>query len=187
MSTIDKVSSVFKAYGGFMKKITIILLFIGTFFSFALAQEDQENPIATRIEYYVVSEITAEDGSKEERFSELSKVYRGQVIEYRLIASNQGEITLPEEIVVLAMPIPDGTAYVDGSATPSSDKVLTEFTVDNENFGEQPLMDKIASNEGVEEEVIIDPNRYKSVRWTMLTPFEPNEEITFVYRVKVKR
>ena len=183
MSTIVKVD-IDIAYGGFMKKITIIFL-LATLASLSLAQDE---PIATKIEYYVVSQITAEDGSKEEKFSDnLSKVYPGQIIEYRLIASNQGEITLPEEIVVLTMPMLQGFTYVDGSATPSSDEVLTEFTVDDENFGEQPLMDTITSNDGESEEVIIDPNRYKAVRWTVLTPFEPGQEATFIYRVKVKR
>ncbi len=182
MSTIGKVNNGLRLMEVFMKKITIILLLV--FASFSLAQD---NPIVTSVESYIVSQVTGEDGKKEERFSQSGKVYRGQIIEYRLIANNQGEITLPEGIVVLAMPIPQGTAYVDGSATPSSEEVLTEFTVDNENFGEQPLMDKIASNDGVEEEVIIDPNRYKAVRWTLLTPFEPSQETTFVYRVKVQR
>ena len=151
--------------------------------SLSLAQDE---PIATKIEYYVVSEVTKEDGTKEERFSNLDKVYRNQVIEYRLIATNQGEITLPEEIVVLSMPIPDGTIYVDKSAGPASEEVLIEFTADNEKFAEGPLMDIIKGSNGKEEKVLIDPNRYKSVRWTLLRPFEPNQEVTFTYRVKVK-
>ncbi len=172
-----------------MKKITIIFL-LAALASLSLAQDDpiQEDPIATKIEYYVVSQVTAEDGTKVEKFSDnLNKVYPGQIIEYRLIASNQGEITLPEEIVVLTMPMLQGFTYVDGSATPSSEEVRTEFTVDNKSFSEQPLMDTITSNDGDSEEVIIDPNRYKAVRWTLLIPFEPGQETTFTYRVKVKR
>lgn len=185
MGTIDKVNTVFCFGDEYMKKITIILLLlVGTLINISLAQD---NPIATRIEVYAVSVVTGEDGKKEERFSELDKVYRNQVIEYRLIASNQGEITLPEEIVVLTLPIPENTVYVNGSATPSSEQVLTEFTLDNETFREQPLMDTITAEDGTQEEVIIDYDRYKGVRWTLLVPFEPSQEAVFSYRVKILR
>ena len=98
------------------------------------------NPVSYRLESYVVSQVTADDGSQQETFTEATSARPGQVVEYRLFVQNVGDTTLPPGTVVVTGPVPTGTSYVDGSATPTSDQVLTEFTADGQTYGEPPLI-----------------------------------------------
>lgn len=153
-----------------MQRRWFVVLLSIFLFGVAFAQDD--NPIDIRIEAYIVSQVTAEDGSVTERFSESSTARPGQVVEYRVFATNTDETTLPAESVSVLGPVPESSTYVDGSATPSSEAVRTEFSLDNETFSEAP-----ETTEG--------PTAYRAVRWTLLTPLEPGQEEQFVYRVTI--
>lgn len=145
--------------------ITALVSVLGTVFA-------QDNPVSVRIEAYIVSQVTADDGSVTERFSESATARPGQVVEYRVFATNNDATTLPPESVRVLGPIPESSTYVDGSATPTSERVLTEFSPDNETFSEAP-----ETTEG--------PTAYRAVRWTLLVPMEPEQEEGFVYRVTI--
>lgn len=151
-----------------MRKYLAVLLLLLT--GLAFAQGD--NPIGVRIEAYIVSQVTAEDGTATERFSESSTARPGQVVEYRVFATNNDATTLPAETVTVNGPIPEASNYVDGSATPSSEGIRTEFSLDGDSFSEAP-----ETTEG--------PSAYRAVRWTLLTPLEPGQEERFVYRVTI--
>ncbi len=132
----------------------------------------QDETVSVRIEAYIVSQVTADDGSITERFSESTTARPGQVVEYRVFATNNDATTLPPESVSVLGPIPESSVYVDGSATPTSERVLTEFSLDNETFSETP-----ETTEG--------PTAYRTVRWTLLVPMEPEQEEMFAYRVTI--
>lgn len=151
-----------------MKRLLIVLLLsmLGAVFA-------QDNPVSVRIEAYIVSQVTAEDGSVTERFTESSTARPGQVVEYRVFATNTDETTLPPESVSVLGPVPDSSIYVDGSATPTSERVRTEFSLDGETFSEAPETTEGAS-------------AYQAVRWTLLVPLEPEQEEGFSYRVTIK-
>lgn len=149
-----------------MKLLLVVLLSIaGMVFA-------QDNPVSVRTEAYIVSQVTAEDGSVTERFSESSTARPGQVVEYRVFATNNDETTLPPESVTLRGSIPDSATYTEGSATPTSDRVLTEFSADEETFSEAS-------------EITEGSSAYQAVRWTLLIPLEPGQEEGFSYRVTI--
>lgn len=147
------------------------LLFLG----FASAQGD--NPISIRIEAYIVSQVTADDGTTEERFTESQTARPGQVVEYRVFATNQDATTLPAGTVSVVGPVPESSSYVDGSATPTSARVFTEFSADGETFSQPPVL---------EGDTTVDPADYSTVRWTLQVPMEPQQEERFVYRVTIE-
>ena len=150
----------------------------------------QDNPVSVRIEAYIVSQVTAEDGSVTERFSESTTARPGQVVEYRVFATNNDATTLPAESVSVLGPVPDGSTYVAGSATGTTgertqalsnpdnsttltqDQVRAEFSVDGETFS--PASEITQGSES-----------YRAVRWTLLTPLEPGQEERFSYRVTI--
>lgn len=138
----------------------------------ALTQTD--NPVAVRVDIFVVSVVGGE-----EQFTEATTARPGQVVEYRLFAVNTGDTTLPAGTVVITGPVPDGTQFVPNSATPSSDSILTEYSVDGTNFSEPPVLIGGTPNRAAE------PGEYRAVRWTLLTEMEPGEEVTFIYRVTI--
>lgn len=145
--------------------MVLLLSMLGTGFA-------QDEPITTRVEAYIVSQVTAEDGSVTERFTESTTARPGQVVEYRVFATNTDETTLPAESVSVLGPIPDSSTYVDGSATPTSERVRTEFSLDGQTFSEAPERTEGSS-------------AYQAVRWTLLVPLEPAQEEEFSYRVTI--
>jgi uncharacterized repeat protein (TIGR01451 family) len=155
--------------------LPVVLLFV-----LVVAQSD--NPVSVRLEIFVVSQITNEDGSVKESFKPSQTARPGQTVEYRLFAKNEDETNLPAGTVVITGPIPDGTTFVPNSATPNSDEVLTEYSADGENFqnSDSPVMIEI---DGKKE--IVDPLQYKAVRWTLLKELQPGQEVQFVYRITV--
>lgn len=160
-----------------MKRIFLIFI---AFCSLILAQSD--NPVSVRLEIFVVSQVTEEDGSVKESFKPSQTARPGQTVEYRLFAKNEDDTNLPAGTVVITGPIPDGTTFVPNSATPNSEEVLTEYSADGQNFqnSDSPIM---TEKDGKKE--IVDPTAYKAVRWTLLNELQPGQEVQFVYRITV--
>lgn len=139
------------------------------------------SPLQVRQEIYVVSEVTKDDGTKEERFSEASTAFPGQVVEYRLFVTNVSDTTLPAGIVKVSSPVPSGMSYIEDSATPSSERILTEFSADGgATYSKPPVL--IGSGD---DRKVAAPDAYTDVRWTLLVPMEPGEVEPFFYRVTV--
>ena len=156
-----------------------LLVLVAAFVAAPLALA--QSPISIRLEIYVVSEVTTDDGDREERFSEATTARPGQVVEYRLFATNDGDTTLPAGTVVILGPVPDGTSYVENSSTPTSERVITEFSADGETYTEPPVL--VGPEDDRE---LVDPEDYAAVRWTLLEPMEPGQEEVFFYRVLVE-
>lgn len=97
----------------------------------------------------------------------------GSVVEYRVYATNSGDTTLPAGRVQIFGPVTEDMQLVPGSATPTSRRVLTEFTVDDASYYSY---------------ADLSPREVKTVRlvrWTLLEPMEPGAVEVFVYRVVV--
>lgn len=153
------------------------LLALGAVF----AQQTRQSPISLRTEIYIVSLVTKDDGTREERFSPATEAIPGQVVEYRIFATNVGETTLPAGSVQIYGPVEDGMEYVSGSATPTSDRVLAEFSLDGTEFGTPPLLVGTGDARRVAE-----PEEYKMIRWRLLVDLEPGQEAPFYYRVTLQ-
>lgn len=164
-------------YGGLMRKFLSTLLLL-----LAAGALAQDNPVAFRIESFIVDAITLEGGARQENFVPATTARPGQVVEYRIFVTNRGATTLPAGTVVITGPIPQGTIYLDLSATPTSERLMTEFTVDGDTFMEAPILVTVA--DGTQR--MADPSEYSAIRWTLLFALEPNQEETLFYRVIVQ-
>lgn len=141
----------------------------------------QENPISVRVEIYIVSMVTRDDGAREERFEPATQARPGQIIEYRLVVRNISRITQPAGVVQLFGPVPAGTTFVPFSATQSGETRLTEFSADGgETFAEANVFIEVDGDRA-----IADPTEYTTVRWTLLEELEPDVERVLRYRVTV--
>lgn len=164
---------------GLVVRCLALVLTIPLVAGHALAQDD---PLATRIEIFVVSHVTRDDGTREERYSETTEARPGQTVEYRIFVQNVSDTTLPAGLVQIRLPVPEGTEYVANSATPSSDDLLTEFSADRGmTFAEPPVI--IGDDEGRR---VAEPSSYDEIRWTFFIELEPEQEETLVYRVIVR-
>jgi uncharacterized repeat protein (TIGR01451 family) len=161
-----------------MRRLWSILLL--ALAAWALAQD---NPVAFRIESFIVDVITTEGGARQENFVPATTARRGQVVEYRIFVTNRGTTTLPAGTVVITGPIPQGTVYLDLSATPTSERLLTEFTADGgSTFMEAPVL--VTAADGTRR--VADPSEYTAIRWTLLFALEPGQEEVLLYRVTVQ-
>ncbi len=146
----------------------------------ALAGAQQASPVTLRLEAFLVSEVAAPDGGTVEEFTPTTTALPGEVVEYRLTIVNEGNRTLPPNTVMVRGPIPETARYLEGSATPSSEEVLTEFSADGgQTFSEPPVMLGAGRPAGAEDLNVI--------RWTVLVPLEPGVIMNFVYRVEVRQ
>jgi uncharacterized repeat protein (TIGR01451 family) len=162
----------------------LLLLFTFHFslftFSTVFAQDDQ--PVSVKTEIFVVNQVTGADGAITEDLKPATTARPGQIVEYRLVAHNDSDTTLPAGTVIITGPVPGGTTFVPESATPKDERILTEYSADGTNFSDadSPVLSGSGDNR-----TVVDPKDYKAVRWTLLVPLEPGKEEPFVYRVTV--
>jgi len=152
----------------------------------------QADAITFDVEIVRVDLVRGEDGDVVERFVPVQEAIPGEVIEYRVTAINEGDVIYRPGTVVVTLPIGEGLAYLEGSATPSSDRVVTEFSADGGvTYAEPPVLvassgDEASEGEGAEPATrVADPAQYDHIRWTFSVPFEPGQGETLVYRVEV--
>jgi uncharacterized repeat protein (TIGR01451 family) len=155
----------------------------------------QADGIVFDVEIVRVDLVRGEDGDIEERFVPVEEAIPGEVIEYRVTARNQGDVIYRPGTVVVTLPIGEGLAYLEGSATPSSERVVTEFSADGGvSYAEPPVLVAVASeSDGADgadgsdaESRVAEPAEYDHIRWTFSVPFEPGQEELLVYRVEVR-
>ena len=164
-----------------MKLFKVVFLLVLT--AFVHGQEiqaclEEASPVAVSFKSFIVSKVPTEVGI-EERFEEADKARPGQVIEYRVVAKHVCGSTLPAGAVGIVGPVPNQTTFVNNSATVSSEQIQTQFTcVVCDGFFDPPVL---VSYE--EEKVLIEPEDYTAVRWTLLVPFGPGAEVSLFYRV----
>lgn len=162
----------------------------------------QADGIVFDVEIVRVDQVRGDDGGIEERFIPVSEAIPGEVIEYRVTAVNEGDIIYRPGTVVVTLPIGEGVVYLEGTATESSDRVVTEFSADGgRSYAEPPILIDVAAegdsasegeaSEGSDaptatEQRAATPAEYDHIRWTFSIPFEPEQEETLVYRVEVR-
>lgn len=168
-----------------------LLLFV--VLSSARAQADA---IVFGVEIVRVDLVRGEDGEIEERFVPVDEAIPGEVIEYRVTARNDGDVIYRPGTVVVTLPVGDGLAYIEGSATPTSERLVTEFSADGGvTYAEPPVLVEVptsddgsgeADPDSAPERRAADPSEYDHIRWTFSVPFEPEQEERLVYRVEVR-
>jgi uncharacterized repeat protein (TIGR01451 family) len=165
-----------------MNKVLALVLVLLS--SFVMAQSE---PVTVKLEAYVVSVVTKEDGTTEEQFAEAKEARPGQVVEYRVVVTNVSDETLPASNAVITGPIPSTTVYIADSATASSESARLEYSADGgQTFSVPPVMIKVKDDQGQEVEVAATPEQYTAARWIILQALEPKQETIFKYRVTVK-
>jgi len=154
---------------------------------------------------YKVVTTTNEQGEPIEELQPAGEVAPGDVLEWRLIARNATPNTLTN--VVLVIPIPPETYYLEGTASvlvlprsqEGSDKdaqeeggtivVRPEFSYDGgEHFAPPPLLKEvieIVDGKKVVKQVPVPPEEYTHVRW-VVPVMQPEQVIEVYLRTKVR-
>ena len=160
----------------------LVLVYLPLLLAFVLAQA----PLALDLRPYRV----LVQGGQERLEENPLGVRPGDVLEWRLQAENRGQSPLNR--VVLVIPIPKETFYLEATARPlehRGQRILPEFSFDGgRTFGLPPLKRKVRVVEGgreVEKEVVVDPKEYTHARWT-LPVLGPGEKVLVSLRTQVR-
>ncbi|WP_038056890.1 hypothetical protein [Thermus amyloliquefaciens] len=144
-----------------MRKASVVLAFLALVLALAQALSLDLRP-------YRVQVVEGKEVYEENPLS----VKPGDVLEWRLVAENRSQGTLRQ--VVLVIPIPKETFYLEGSAKPlvlGSVTVRPEFSFDGgKTFGFPPLKKRVRVVENgkeVEKEVEVKPEEYTHARWVV--------------------
>ncbi len=161
-----------------IKKVVLLLAFFLPFLAFTLGAQAGKDKLTLKAEGYLVKEVVAKEGKREEILPLPKKVYPGDVIEYRIKAVNTSDGDLKN--VVIGAKIPTGTTYVPGSATDTP-----EFSIDNgKTFSKEPVKYTVIVD-GKKVTKTATPDMYTNIRW-QVPVLKPSEEKVFKYRVQVK-
>lgn len=165
--------------------ILLLVLFTISFSTICLAQVPNLNdqPVLISLESYLVQERETEEGQIQEWFERINEAKPNQIIEVRLNVSSKAENALEGGTLLITMPVPESMQYIDGSATPSSELVVLEFSKDSNHFAEN-LFHTVTVDD-VKKRLPVPSSDYKALRWTVINDFEPDEEIILFYRVLV--
>ena len=163
-----------------MQVVTRLILGVvaATAFTAVIADED---PLTSALEAYIVTET--EDGS--ENIEPAESVIPGDVIEYRISYSNNGENSISG--LVVTGPVPSGVEYVGESAASEEPHNLEVSTDNGETWQVEPVMRTVTDEEsGEAREEVVPPTEYTHVRWVSVNPMDPEETQQYRYRVRVK-
>ena len=169
-----------------MHILKIVLMLLLGVLAWAPAQQAEPDAVGVDLTAFVVTEVVDDDGSVSEVFTEAEAVFPGQVIEYRLLATNRSAALIPAGRLTLVGPVPPETRYLADSGSPGGPDWRLEASLDGDAFAEPPLFVSETDAEGREFEVEADPGDYRALRWVVLRPLQPDEEIVLHYRVVVQ-
>jgi len=156
----------------------VLLLPIILLTSITYAQKADK--LSLKTEGYLITVVVDEKtGEKKEVAKPLpKKVYPGDVIEYRIVATNTSDGDLKN--IFIKVPVPKGTVYVAGSATGEP-----EFSIDGgKTFSKVPKYTVVENGKKVEK--VAPPEMYTFVRWK-IDRLAPGESREFRYRVMIPR
>lgn len=119
---------------------------------------------------------------KLEEFSPTSEPRSGDLIEWKVIAKNDGRDAAKR--LVTNLPIPSSTQYIAGTATGSTG-VSVSFSIDGgKTFSAKPMRVFHTANGDVSKPVEV--TSYTTVRWTYESDLAANSSASFSYEAKVK-
>lgn len=136
-------------------------------------------PLSSQMDSYLV---TSKDGK--EVVEEAEQASPGDIVEYRLTYTNNGD--QPLSGLIITGPIPANTVYLENSA---ATQVNADFTVSIDNgdsFQAEPITKTITGDNGQSKNVEVSPSDYTQVRWQPKGSLQPDQVQQYRYRVTVQ-
>ena len=129
-------------------------------------------------------EITVKENGKEvKKVIEAKEILPGDIITYSLNFANSGDAAASN--VILNDPIPEGTAYLFGSATETAGEL--SFSIDHgKSFKKASMLTyEMSLPGGGKEKRTASPEQYTDIRWIIKT-IPPGVQGLVSFKVKVK-
>ena len=128
--------------------------------------------------------VTASNLNARSRGSQSQAVMPGDVLQYQLRFTNQGQGDVRG--VVFTNPVPDGLRYVDGSAGADRQDVAVEYSIDGgKTYAATPMVTEVVQGQRVQRPAT--PEQYTHVRWTVRGSIAPGATVTAEFRAELPK
>jgi len=139
-----------------------------------LAARAQSEPVTSTLK--AVRIVREANGS--EKQLPAANAEAGALLEYQLTYANRGSGKVTGLLATL--PIPRGTAYVEGSSRPPR----CDVSLDGKAFAPPPLTREEKQPDGSTRKVAVPASQYRFLRWSVPT-LDKGQSVTLVARVRV--
>jgi len=120
-------------------------------------------------------------GEPQRRMIDAGSVLPGDELCYTITFVNDGGESVDAGSVVITNPIPDGTEYLEGTASGSGTDIV--FSLDGENFAAPDALTVL--RDGME--VPAPASDYRSIRWVFRPALEPGDMGSVSFNVRMKQ
>ncbi len=161
--------------GNVKNLVVFVVIFLLAGISYAAS------PVSGEIKAYLVTV----DKNGKEKVTKTDQVEPGQVMEFELVFTNNGETNVSGIQVV--DPIPENTLFI-GESHSSDVQANFEVSIDGgQTFESEPVIRIETQADGSQKEVVIPPEQYTHVRWLAEDALaSKGGKQRFTYRVSVK-
>jgi uncharacterized repeat protein (TIGR01451 family) len=118
------------------------------------------------------------DASGAEVLNATDKASPGEILQYQATYRNNGKAGVTS--LTATLPLPDGLAYVPGSARPAN----PQASVDGKTFASMPLKTLVKMADGKLQERLVPYSDYRALRWTVGS-LPANEQVAVSARAQV--
>jgi len=128
--------------------------------------------------------VTALNLNAKSRGSQSQAVLPGDVVQYQLRFTNQGQGDVRG--VVFTNPVPAGLRYVDRSAGADRQDVAVEYSTDGgKTYAATPMVTEVVDGKRVQRPAT--PEQYTHVRWTVQGSIAPGATVTAEFRAELPK
>jgi len=128
--------------------------------------------------------VTASNLNAKSRGSQSQAVLPGDVVQYQLRFTNQGQGDVRG--VVFTNPVPAGLRYVDRSAGADRQDVAVEYSTDGgKTYAATPMVTEVVDGKRVQRPAT--PEQYTHVRWTVQGSIAPGATVTAEFRAELPK
>jgi uncharacterized repeat protein (TIGR01451 family) len=128
--------------------------------------------------------VTALNLNARSRGSQSQAVLPGDVVQYQLRFTNQGQGDVRG--VVFTNPVPAGLRYVDRSAGADRQDVAVEYSTDGgKTYAATPMVTEVVDGKRVQRPAT--PEQYTHVRWTVQGSIAPGATVTAEFRAELPK
>lgn len=157
--------------------IWLSALMLGAAFVLSGADSAAAAQEAIQVRLSQVKIIKAKDGKEQQ--VDATNVLPGDIVEYRVVYRNVSKGRVSG--LLADLPIPEGLAYIAGSATPAANLRAAAVRAPTQaSFAALPLMRKDAAGKAVP----LPLSEYRVLRWTIGT-LDPGAQVVVAARAKV--
>jgi uncharacterized repeat protein (TIGR01451 family) len=164
--------------------VALCLLLVGTAAAFAqrqIASARQKSAGQPEVKVKLAGSLKRNEESL--ALDKVSAVYPGEVLDWTITSANEGDA--PARQYRTIGQIPQGTAFVAGSAVAEYNAIVSYSIDGGKNFAAQPTIEE-KQPDGTTKRTLAPASMYTQVRYEWSDPLAAGSKLSASYKVRVK-